>query len=1029
MLQRASEGEDKDLCEMCLATGIGADKCEAVCGNSDEDNTDNEDKIVRSGDLAVTASASSTKKIILGAASDTDTLKFKTSEDVEISKITLERFGYSSRDSIESVRLEDEDGTVIADAKSVNSKDQVVLTIKKDYRNVDGTFNATIVVETSTWAKVGETIGFKIIDAESTAKNLNLDDYDPYTYELVKYDGSTVEITHRDNGKDYNYEAGKSYEIAKFKVKAGDNAVTVNGFTLTNKSTVVTGTNGMLDVKDFLDDVKVYANGEAVKSKFSLNRDDELVINLSNEYEIASKEKVTFSVEISMKGLDEYNKYVNYVIDEEANFNAVEKKTWARVKPTGLAGTWSTYVFLGGKVKITNTRLGNIDAAQWAEDVLVAEWSITVPEALDKVSFTLNGTSGANAVDGMTMVVNGEEFDGKITYNANNTISVAFSNVDIEKSGKVKFLIDVKDDEKFLGNKFSFSTFNKNTISSARYADSRESALSEIAGSISFGDITIQGAKWSLENDKSDETVQFIGNETNRKVIFEGKVSARKADFNLKSFIVTGTDSYKVDDFTFYLFLDGEEVANADLGEDQSFSNVLVKAGESVNVKVEAEVDAAEAASSRYYRDFSLLLDGEDMNNVDITTLQEPCAELKVVSKGQVKVEGDNKSDTVLLKGKNKSIATFVIKPDSKADDETLVLENITLQVIANKGTANEKYLTGDDLRVKVDNVEEKDYSTTGFNSHDAIRYELSTDVKSAGITVEVIAKGEYNSVEVSIVNANDRGVTKTASKAFEDVLVWVDSQENNNVETKWYFWVSKSDSDYVVSNVRLYTGSYDGTNTVVDPTKWISIKQWGEIVNGDYDSIMDMAKDRSDEYITAIYYEIGNSAGGYCNGASSITTKAECEDHHGELWTCVTTANATPTYACPDTYYAAAPIDDTTTCDKLVIAEGSATVVTYIGGIAYAVDNTDTTGSVATYECADAKAVLDGTTCTKTETNVDKTVNACDQAGQTWTKTADAKTAAWTWTTSTQPVTIYKSQFNDYFKVGSSYATHFAKS
>jgi hypothetical protein len=92
------------------------------------------------------------------------------------------------------------------------------------------------------------------------------------------------------------------------------------------------------------------------------------------------------------------------------------------------------------------------------------------------------------------MVVNGEEFDGKITYNTNG-ISVAFSNVDIEKSGKVKFLIDIKDDEKYLGGKFSFSTFNKNAISSARYADSRESALSEIAGSISFGDITIQGAK------------------------------------------------------------------------------------------------------------------------------------------------------------------------------------------------------------------------------------------------------------------------------------------------------------------------------------------------------------------------------------------------------------------------------------------------------------------------------------------------------------------------------------------------------
>jgi hypothetical protein len=155
MLMR-SEGNDAVVdCDdpvIALACNLDSEDCPAACksSNKDDENEDEDNKVIRSGDLAVTASASSTKKIILGAASDTDTLKFKTSEDVEISKITLERFGYSSRDSIESVRLEDEDGTVIADAKSVNSKDQVVLTIKKDYRSVDGILNATIVVETST---------------------------------------------------------------------------------------------------------------------------------------------------------------------------------------------------------------------------------------------------------------------------------------------------------------------------------------------------------------------------------------------------------------------------------------------------------------------------------------------------------------------------------------------------------------------------------------------------------------------------------------------------------------------------------------------------------------------------------------------------------------------------------------------------------------------------------------------------------------------------------------------------------------
>ena len=54
MLQRASGEEDKDLCEMCLATGIGAEKCEAVCGS---ENNEEEDGKVKAGDLAVEATA------------------------------------------------------------------------------------------------------------------------------------------------------------------------------------------------------------------------------------------------------------------------------------------------------------------------------------------------------------------------------------------------------------------------------------------------------------------------------------------------------------------------------------------------------------------------------------------------------------------------------------------------------------------------------------------------------------------------------------------------------------------------------------------------------------------------------------------------------------------------------------------------------------------------------------------------------------------------------------------------------------
>jgi hypothetical protein len=59
---------------------------------------------------------------------------------------------------------------------------------------------------------------------------------------------------------------------------------------------------------------------------------------------------------------------------------------------------------------------------------------------------------------------------------------------------------------------------------------------------------------------------------------------------------------YQGQKITFYLLIDGEEVADTDpatfvtqdddTSKDESFSDVRVKAGESVKVKVEAEVEA-----------------------------------------------------------------------------------------------------------------------------------------------------------------------------------------------------------------------------------------------------------------------------------------------------------------------------------------------------------------------------------------------------------------------------------------------------
>jgi hypothetical protein len=197
MLMRSEGGEAAVNCDdemIALACQLGTDACPAECKakDSDEDNTDTDEK-VKSGSLVVEADAATSRSAIKNAASDLDTLTFKTSEEVEITKVVLERYGYSSPDDIRNVWLENSDGTIVADAKQVNSKDEVSLSIKKDYRKVDGSADWTIVVDLYSGAK-GSTIGFKVKDVTSTAKDVDLGNYKPYTYDIVTYDAVTVSL-------------------------------------------------------------------------------------------------------------------------------------------------------------------------------------------------------------------------------------------------------------------------------------------------------------------------------------------------------------------------------------------------------------------------------------------------------------------------------------------------------------------------------------------------------------------------------------------------------------------------------------------------------------------------------------------------------------------------------------------------------------------------------------------------------------------------------------------------------------------
>jgi hypothetical protein len=224
---------------MACALDPESDACPVACrkANKDDEKTTPIDEKVKAGDLRVTATAATDRKAVNNGDSDLDTITLKTSEALTVNSITLERFGYSSADNV-SVWLEDAYGNVIADSKEVStSKDTVTLKIKKDYKEMaEGENNITTVVSLSN-AAAGGTIGFKVTDVDSSAKNVDVADYKAYTYDIIAYTGSEVTISAKGNKKDYNYEEGDFYEVSRLKVAASNAAILVNGFTLTNIAT------------------------------------------------------------------------------------------------------------------------------------------------------------------------------------------------------------------------------------------------------------------------------------------------------------------------------------------------------------------------------------------------------------------------------------------------------------------------------------------------------------------------------------------------------------------------------------------------------------------------------------------------------------------------------------------------------------------------------------------------------------------------------------------------------------------------
>jgi hypothetical protein len=96
-----------------------------------------------------------------------------------------------------------------------------------------------------------------------------------------------------------------------------------------------------------------------------------------------------------------------------------------------------------------------------------------------------------------------------------------------------------------------------------------------------------------------------------------------------------------------------------------TFKDVLVKAGKSVRVKVEAEVKAKEATTPYPIGKFTLSLEGEDENDNDAGYAERKTAKMVIVNKGSVSITDSSVAKkAVLRKASSAKIAEFTVKPD-----------------------------------------------------------------------------------------------------------------------------------------------------------------------------------------------------------------------------------------------------------------------------------------------------------------------------------------------------------------------------
>ncbi len=301
-----------------------------------------------------------------------------------------------------------------------------------------------------------------------------------------------------------------------------------------------------------------------------------------------------------------------------------------------------------------------------------------------------------------------------------------------------------------------------------------------------------------LENNLTTKSAEFKrGESTKVKTIFDGTYTAKKQDLYLNTYSLEQATALGADtEITFHLYIDGEEVDADTLSEGEdtlegTFSDVEVKAGKSVSVKVTAEGYAGEADANNYTFELTISWDNSDGEEWQ-GEASDDCIKIELVWSSSMTITSSSANTVLLQKDGAVDLASFVIKPSNSDDESEADLDEMTFTI--NGGTA----IDASDIKVKIGKSSTYTVEVDGgvYSVED-----LDETLDSAGTDVVISVKGlDSDDYDLELVSPK----AKTFSKKIVPALVTIKSQKDLDGSTQYVVAVEKYDSSYTVLNIDL---------------------------------------------------------------------------------------------------------------------------------------------------------------------------------------------------------------------------------